>query len=260
MIDPMLLYDEKILPSVIELAERARKQLVLVSPYNDFPVTLCDVVKQTTARRVSVTAVCRRDRAQKEKAHLEWLTGLGARVYLVERLHSKIYLNESRAIVTSMNLVQGSAVNSKEIAFLVQDTETREEICNYVRQRLIATAEPYRPPAGQPRPSWPSARPAAKSLPSAADGTDTAGLLTIAGKAVLDVIKRGMGGNQAYCIRCERGISFNQERPLCDDCYKEWARYSKRDYRECYCHRCRRKSKTSYAKPLCVDCFRARTR
>ena len=249
-----LLYDEKVLPSIVELAEEAREQLVLISPYNDFSVTLRDVVEQT-ARRVSVIAICRSDQAQKEKAHLEWLIALGAEVLLVERLHSEIYMNESSAIVTSMNLLQGSAVNSKEIAFRVQDTENRKKIFNYVRQRLIATAELYEPAASRPQSAKPSSKPVATSAPQIPEKPDTAGLLTIAGKAVFGAIKRGLNGGHAYCIRCESSISFDLGRPLCDECYDTWAYYSNRDYQEKYCHRCRREWQTSYARPLCRGCY-----
>ncbi len=275
-----LLYDENVLPAVIKLAEGARGQLVLVSPYNDFSVNLRNAVEQA-ARRVSVIAVCRSDQDQKEKAHLDWLTGLGAQVYLVERLHSKIYLNEEQAIVTSMNLLQGSAVNSKEIAFLIQDAETHAEILKYVNDRLIANAKPYRPltsqprpsgssarpapqpqkpyrpPASQPRPSGSSARPVAQPRPSTPDRPDADGLLAVAGKAVLGMLKRSMDRDQAYCIRCGSGISYDTEHPLCEDCYKKWAVYKDPDYRERQCHRCGDKQKTSYARPLCRECYRA---
>ena len=136
-----LLYDENVLPAVIKLTEGARRLLVLVSPYNDFSVNLSNAVKQA-AQRVSVIAVCRSDQDQKEKAHLDWLTGIGAQVHLVERLHSKIYLNEEQAIVTSMNLLKGSAVDSKEIAFLIQDAGTHAEILGYVNKGCSLTQGP----------------------------------------------------------------------------------------------------------------------
>ena len=254
-----LLYDENVLPAVIKLAEGARGQLVLVSPYNDFSVNLRNAVEQA-ARRARVIAVCRSDQDQKEKAHLDRLTGLGAQVYLVERLHSKIYLNEKQAIVTSMNLVKGSAVDSKEIAFLIQDAETHAEILKYVNDRLIVNAKPYRPPASQPRPSRSSARPAPQPRPSTPDRPEADGLLAVAGKAVLGMLKRGMDRDQAYCIRCGSDIDFDPDRPLCDGCYKKWAVYKDPDYRERQCHRCGGKYQTSYARPLCRECYRATER
>ena len=253
-----LLHDEQVLPAVIELAEGARRQLVLVSPYNDFSVNLSNAVKQA-AQRVNVIAVCRSDQDQKEKAHLDWLTGIGAQVHLVERLHSKIYLNEEQAIVTSMNLLKGSAVDSKEIAFLIQDAGTHAEILGYVEQRLLANARPYRPPASQPRPSGSSARPAAQPRPSTPGRPEADGLLAFAGKAVLGMLKRGMEREQAHCIRCGSGIDFDQDRPLCEDCYKKWAVYKDPNYPERQCHRCGGKHKTSFARPLCRECYRAAT-
>ena len=70
-------------------------------------------------------------------------------MHLVERLHSKIYLNEKQAIVTSMNLVKGSAVDSKEIAFLIQDADTHAEILDYVESK-IARKRKALPASGQP--------------------------------------------------------------------------------------------------------------
>ena len=52
-----LLHDEQVLPAVIELAEGARRRLVLVSPYNDFSVNLSNAVEQA-AQRVSVSLPC----------------------------------------------------------------------------------------------------------------------------------------------------------------------------------------------------------
>ena len=249
MESPMVevLYDEAVLPSVIELAESARSQLVLVSPYNDFPGHLRNAVEQAAKRRVSVTAVCRSDHAQsdnaqRERAHREWLTRLEVRVYLVEQLHSKIYLNESQAIVTSMNLLKGSAVDLKEVALRVRDTKVIEEINNYIKTRLIDNAANVDP---KPRPSQPSARP------------DTAGVFATVGKSVLDVIKRRMDRKQGYCIRCGNDISFNTKKPYCLDCYHKWDRSGRKfDYPERHCHRCGRESQPSFVRPQCLECFK----
>ena len=51
-----LLHDEQVLPAVIELAEGARRQLVLVSPYNDFSVNLSSAVSRRHG--VSVSLPC----------------------------------------------------------------------------------------------------------------------------------------------------------------------------------------------------------
>ena len=246
-----LLWDEQVLPAVIELIEEAEEYVVLVSPYNDFSVHLSDVVKRK-ARQVNVVAVCRSDRAKEEKAHLNWLASLSVRVHLAERLHSKIYLNESQAIVTSMNLTKGSAVNSKEVAFRIYDTETREKISHYVRNRLIDVSKPYRASTTPPRSSRSSTGSKAAKRSGRGSPQVSGGLLSSIAEFAAVFVSDPPGS----CVRCGNSIYYNQDRPLCDGCYEEWSRYSKSDYQERYCHRCGRPSKTSYARPLCRSCWK----
>ena len=43
----------------------------------------------------------------------------GCKIYVIPKLHSKIYCNESKALVTSMNLYLASILNNKEIGILL---------------------------------------------------------------------------------------------------------------------------------------------
>ena len=174
---PELLFDEQVFPSVVEVIEKAEKGLVLVSPYNDYSVPLRHAVEMA-ARRVRVVAVCRKEQQSQEKKHFDWLTKLGAEVILVERLHSKIYANESQAILTSMNLVQGSAVNSREIALRVTSEEIRKQVIDYINERLISASSPLEASPQASKRKTRSAR-----TPKAA--------------------------SQGHCIRCGRGVAFN---------------------------------------------------
>jgi hypothetical protein len=60
-----------------------------------------------------------------------------------------------------------------------------------------------------------------------------------------------------HCIRCGDDIPLNPDRPLCGDCYKAWAKYENRDYKEAHCHVCGKERSTSFAKPLCRSCWAA---
>ena len=131
-----LLYDEDVWPAIIKLIDDAEEWLILVSPYNDFSTTLRDAVTRAVRRDVEVTAVCREDRASKERSHWTRLTRLGVQVLSVERLHAKIYLNEAWGILGSMNLYQESAVNSKEAAVALGG-ESHDNVLSYVIGRLI---------------------------------------------------------------------------------------------------------------------------
>lgn len=62
---------------------------------------------------------------------------------------------------------------------------------------------------------------------------------------------------KGYCIRCgDRKKKFDVEKPLCWDCYKEWAIYSNSEYEEDYCHKCGIVWDTTLDKPLCKNCWR----
>jgi RNA polymerase-binding transcription factor DksA len=55
-----------------------------------------------------------------------------------------------------------------------------------------------------------------------------------------------------YCIRTGKQIPFNQKRPLSDEAYQSWAKFSKEDYPEKFCHFSGEPSngETTFAKPI----------
>ena len=60
---------------------------------------------------------------------------------------------------------------------------------------------------------------------------------------------------QGFCIRCSGQIGFTPKKPLCENCYKEWAKYKNKNYREKHCHKCGNLEATTVARPLCGTCF-----
>ncbi len=64
------------------------------------------------------------------------------------------------------------------------------------------------------------------------------------------------GHAAAYCVRCARSIDFDDEKPLCGDCYRVWSRYKDLDYEENYCHACGEEKSTTFLKPFCRPCFK----
>lgn len=61
---------------------------------------------------------------------------------------------------------------------------------------------------------------------------------------------------KGYCIRCGDRKKFDFQKPLCRDCYDEWAFYSNPDYEEDCCHKCGRDWGTTIDRPLCTSCWR----
>ena len=227
-----IIEDTEVMQEVITIIKEAREHIVLVSPYNSYHINLKHPI-EAAAQKVAITAVCREDQKGKEDPHLKWLSNeIGADVYLVERLHAKIYYNESTAIITSMNLSESSANNSKEIGIRIKDGTKIREIRRYVNEGLIkhgtqVAARPKSPAAPQQAQRPTSARAPRKSIESGS------------------------------CIRCKAEIPLNPDAPHCAKCERSWKRYANPDYPEKHCHRCGKERKTSFAKPLCPSCQRA---
>ena len=244
-----IIEDSGVMQEVITMIKESREILVLVSPYNSYHINLKHPI-EAVAQKVKIIAVCREDQQGKEGSHLEWLSNeIGADVYLVERLHAKIYCNESTAIITSMNLSESSANNSKEIGVRIKDATKIGEIHRYVEEGLIKhstqiTARPKSPAAPQqaqppisiPEPTRGTAKPSSTPAPKAKPPK---------------IPTRGL------CIRGGEEIPYNPELPLCPKHLRSWNRYHNRDYVEEYCHRCGKERKTSFAKPLCTSCYQA---
>jgi hypothetical protein len=55
-----------------------------------------------------------------------------------------------------------------------------------------------------------------------------------------------------YCIRTGKPIAFNPKRPMSDEAYQSWAKFSNPDYAEKYCHFSGEPSngETTFAKPI----------
>lgn len=252
----VLLYDQKVLPAVIELVEQAKSQVVLVSPYNEYSVPLREAVARAAKRTgVRVIAVCRADMADKEHDHLAWLKSIGATVYLVERLHSKIYLNERQAVVTSMNLTKGSAVDSREIGFLINDPHAREEITSYVRVQLIQSARPWLLTAPVGQPAMPRAQ---RSTPRRSTQASPVPPTTVGGLFKAILTKATAANQQGACISCGTKIAFNTDKPFCLDCFHKWNKDKDEDARQGHCHDCGQRRSVSFAKPLCSKCYKNR--
>ncbi|WP_223645399.1 hypothetical protein [Corallococcus sp. EGB] len=107
---PAFISPTKISAAVQDLIEGAEKELVLVTPYfkpwNHQQNAICGRLKA----RVPVSLIIRADEVSKTAPYLQPFVSDGAWLLCVERLHAKLYMSEKCAILTSMNLVETSAL------------------------------------------------------------------------------------------------------------------------------------------------------
>ena len=249
-------FDEEARDQIFGLIRGAKESLCLVSPYNKHPQQLRERLTEAIERGVHVTMLYRDEKDQREG--VTYLENLGAKALPVEWLHSKIYMSESTALASSMNLLDSSFNNSSEFCIRIDRANANNgrlynQLAEYVEhiqlraERRNPSAIPENPtrtkastskpaPARAPAKSVPPPRPPRRAGAREAPSASTTG----------------------HCIRCGvGGIQLNLEKPLCDDHYRRWNRYQNSDYKEKYCHLCGEEHDTSVARPLCRSCWRA---
>lgn len=237
--------DDKILPAIYELIEQAVENLVIVSPYVSLWGHLSSKLDKA---KVQPLIIARKNQEGKLDDLIEKMNAHRIELRLVENLHAKIYLNEKRCIISSMNLYEFSTSNSKEIAVIIEDEETLNEINKYIDEELLPKSE---------------------IVTNTASKIIAKGLKNIAGfvsnLAQKETVKTTPPSKNAfksdlskkgYCIRCHKEIKNNPDKPLCPECYEKWALYSNPTYKEKYCHVCGKQEQSSVEKPVCITCYR----
>lgn len=235
----MIITHGSVQKEVMDLIDHAQKVLVLVSPYLTPWKGLSMAIQRAYSRGVNIMMILRggEDRVKQESAVAPLRPYLYS-VRFIEYLHAKVYLSEHEAVLTSMNLVESSALNSVEFAVSVtaQHHPDGYQQARRLCEALIATAEQdLRREASRTVDSPPAVRP------------------TNARSPIREARQRGAG----YCIRCHQAIAQNADKPLCLECFRSWQRDEDPDYVEECCHQCGRKSATSLRKPLCKRCYDA---
>ena len=219
--------DEAVPALVVSTIRDATKYAVVVSPYIDLWAHAKDAIRLATNRGVEVIVVVRADPQVLKSEDLIWLTEAGVKVLAADRLHAKIYFNESTVVVSSMNLTEFSTKNSLEVALVVNGTRAADALREYVSGTLIRLAKPV---GGQ----------AAKANRRRSERPSP----------------RSKGPRTGVCIRCKEDTDFDPTRPLCRKCYEVWVQFSNSDYVENHCHSCGRATDATYSRPQCHSCFR----
>lgn len=228
--------DDRVSSAILDIIRSAKDHIILVSPYNKFWEHLKDEIRLAIKRRVLVTIVYREG---EDETDINWLTLEGAKAIGVSRLHAKIFLNESEVLIDSMNLLETSSKNSKEIGLSISGREEQAALREYVLNRLIPLGKEYPVKRGNDR------SPTQSQISSGLQATTPR----------KKPIKKQSKSTGASCIRCGLPIPYDINRPLCEKDYLTWSVYYDDSYPEVFCHACGNFANTSYLKPLCYDCF-----
>ena len=128
-----------------ELIKGTKDRLILISPYLQFHNRVKDNIHNLNIQKKDIRIIYREDKLKVEESN--WLESqIGVRTSICPTLHAKCYLNESEAIVTSMNLYSFSQQNNDEMGIHVtkeQDADLYNDIVEEA-QRLLTISDEVR--------------------------------------------------------------------------------------------------------------------
>lgn len=201
-----------------ELIKGTKDRLYLISPYLQFTDRIKEHLNNLNIQKRDIRIVYRENKLQFEENN--WLeTQVGIRTSLCKNLHAKCYINESEAIITSMNLYEFSQQNNNEMGIYItkaQDADLYNATCEEV-QRLLTISEEIRVTVQKVTSETPSK-------------TEKKAVETKPGYT------KPSGKRTGFCIRTGVTIPFNVEKPMSYDAFKSWSRYSDSGYAEKFCH------------------------
>jgi PLD-like domain len=206
----------------------AKSKLVLISPYWKISNLFAERLENASKRGVQITILFGKSDLKEDQAEI-FAKLKNLEIFYVENLHAKCYFNESKMIITSMNLYSFSEKNNREMGVLV-DKNTDSELFENAREEALSIKQigdkGYIQKTDHPR-----------QIPRHDHGNRTA-------------------SNVGTCLRCGDDIKYNLSKPLCRDCYDEWAEWGNEDHREHFCHSCGSSADTTMASPECYQCYK----
>ncbi len=247
------------------IIEDAKEELILISPYikaDDETEKLIGDKKRSI--RINVV-YGKRELNSREKRFLE---DLSIRTTFRENLHAKCYLNESEALITSMNLYEYSMYNNDEMGILVSKEED-----GVLYDAIYGQAKEW---AGDDSEEVPARRQDVQSPRSYMDsdaavqspkhGENRSGgslpwerpseAIAARSKAHKRTRKALEMPTEGFCIRCRIYVPVAPTKPYCSKDYRTWKRFENVDYGEEYCHTCGKEHESTMHKPLCFTCYK----
>ncbi|CAB5646667.1 Uncharacterised protein [Comamonas aquatica] len=108
-----------------ELIKGAKDRLVLISPFLKLNDRMKELLEDKNRLKIDVRIVYGKSELQPQE--IEWLKAQSyIRTSFCKNLHAKCYLNESDAIVTSLNLYEFSQINNNEMGILIRREDDAE--------------------------------------------------------------------------------------------------------------------------------------
>lgn len=222
-----------------DIIKRAKKTVVLVSPYLQFSQNFYQRLKDAESHKVDITIIYGKSELNaKESELLSNLKKLN--LFYSENLHAKCYFNESEMVITSMNMYEYSEKNNREMGVFISKQEDPEIFEDASRETL--------------------------SILNSAVQVNLKKTVVKKSKIPVEILRKLNGGvvsknlpvSSGFCIRCAETIPFEPERPYCGTCYYTWSQFENPHYEEPTCHQCGYDNKSTIIKPVCYSCYKGK--
>lgn len=198
----------------------AQFKVVLISPYLQISKNTVQRMKEASDKNILIQLVYRTNKLEGvERTMLMGIENL--ELYHIENLHAKCYFNESKMIITSMNLYEFSEKN-REMGILI-DSKSDSNVYNKAVQEYNS-------------------------------------IIKISRREYLGWKNNNKSYNNylpanGYCIRCEKNIPYDQSKPFCYECFSTWIIWQDMSFKENVCHCCGvLTNPISMSKPQCFQC------
>ncbi|MCL2185615.1 MAG: phospholipase D-like domain-containing protein [Treponema sp.] len=133
-----ILYKEELVKKVIELIKSSNKELNIVSPYIDDWDDMYNILKELCEKNVKINFYIRDDNRNDDLPYIiAKYEEIGIKIYHIEYLHAKIFINDNEAIIGSLNLTEFAFAVSEEIGGLTDTDEEYKEIFNIFKKKII---------------------------------------------------------------------------------------------------------------------------
>jgi phosphatidylserine/phosphatidylglycerophosphate/cardiolipin synthase-like enzyme len=210
-----------------EIIRKADKKIYLLSYSFIMSDSFINRLRQAVERGVVIEIVYGKSIKESSLGQLKQMANV--KILFLENLHVKLFANENKCIIGSMNFSEASEINNTELGVTLtsqNDKEAFDDAMEHCRD-ILNSAKLIRP-----------------MMP----------------KAVMDEIKKNTPKQErdyaeglGYCIRTGSRIPLNHEKPYSSKAYQDWLNNDNDDeYEEQYDHFTGEKSfgKTSRARPV----------
>ncbi|WP_319414710.1 phospholipase D-like domain-containing protein [Marispirochaeta aestuarii] len=127
-------FNQAINNEIFEIIDRANNEIFIVSPYIDPGNTITEKIIKRAKENIQITVIHKTDQLQKDEFQRFYnrLTATNVVFYNNPSLHSKIYCNDSEALMTSMNLLTSSMENSIESGIMLNYKDSYKAIRSHI--------------------------------------------------------------------------------------------------------------------------------